>query len=109
MHRIDWAASQTTSLFKKRPQQSHPPQPQDILIPAVLYHIPHHVATNLTVTPFFGSGKVYYREKGGYMERKKLHNLCLFSKQYQEAGTLAVRQAYTQVSVHIHVFAFWAA
>lgn len=41
--------------------------------------------------------QVYYREKGGYMERKKLHNLCLFSKQFLEAGTLAVRQAYLQV------------
>ncbi|CAM9915708.1 unnamed protein product [Ectocarpus sp. 4 AP-2014] len=40
--------------------------------------------------------KVYYREKGGYMERKKLHNLCVFSKQYLEAGTLAVRKAYSQ-------------
>eukprot|EP00752_Nemacystus_decipiens_P002885 g2684.t1 len=40
--------------------------------------------------------KVYYREKGGYMERRKLHNLCVFSKQYLEAGTLAVRKAYTQ-------------
>ncbi|CAM9620876.1 unnamed protein product, partial [Laminaria digitata] len=39
--------------------------------------------------------KVYYREKGGYMERKKLHNLCTFGKQYLEAGTLAVRQAFT--------------
>lgn len=41
--------------------------------------------------------QAYYREKGGYMERKKLHNLCVFSKQYQEAGMLAVRQAYMQV------------
>ena len=31
------------------------------------------------------------------MERRKLHNLCVFSKQYLEAGTLAVRKAYSQV------------
>lgn len=33
------------------------------------------------------------------MERRKLHNLCVFSKQYLEAGTLAVRRAYAQVKV----------
>lgn len=31
------------------------------------------------------------------MERRNLHKLCLFSKQYLEAGTLAIKQAYSQV------------
>ena len=38
------------------------------------------------------------------MERKKLHNLCTFGKQYLEAGTLAIRQAYTQVSFNCVIF-----
>lgn len=41
--------------------------------------------------------QVYYREKGGFMERRKLENLCVYSKQYLEAGTLATRKAYSQV------------
>ncbi|CAM9451824.1 unnamed protein product [Discosporangium mesarthrocarpum] len=40
--------------------------------------------------------KAYYRQRAGYAERRRLHDLCEWRGNHLEAGTLAVRQAFLQ-------------